>query len=170
MVIEVNGKKIDADNIQDARREFNRLAREEKKAEAKRHADGETATLKAYAKAFNILERKVRGETFPSAWRLYKPYDKWTVCHPVDGERYETVFTVESEETCRLKVKHYGQTLIGAVCGGAGYTLCVFFQDTCDGETLTKCFALGVHGQSYRLVEVPGIVMGDFPRPNDAGE
>ena len=156
-----------------------KAARKGKREAAKR--DAETAKLREVAytlaaqKGFRLLCRLLEhGGAMPGGWRIYRPGDKWADSlfatgddTDLDGYPRGTAFVVESpgEGVSRVLVGHYGHEMLGAVCGGAGFTLCYFLRDRTTGEV--ECRALGCHMGVAATERVPGVTPEHFRRGDD---
>lgn len=152
-----------------------KAARKAKREAAKRDAEQaklrEVAYTRAAEKGFRILCRVLEHGKMPRAWRLYRPGDKWaenlfarSVETDFHGFPTGTAFVVESpgEGQSRVMVGHYGCEMVGAVCGGAGFTLCYFLRDRTTGEV--ECRALGCHMGVYATERVPTVTPEMFQR------
>jgi len=155
----------------DTEKEALALAREgarKARAEAKQREHlRNVARGAAGVKGFYILGHYLDG-TMPPAWRFYPPHHPWAkslyrnVPHEYGGRFRTTEFTTEGGTA---KVDHYGYDLVGAVCGGAGYTIAYFLRDLTTSEV--HCFALAVHEGEWASVSVTKIQPGDFPQAKE---
>ena len=165
--IETEDGVFTGETMKDANRAARKGERDAAKARAEKGERYKLATLRADSQAFHLMRRKLEGG-----------FHKWefvprghTYCHvqvnDLDTDFPKDVVKFEVHEATGGFVTHrcnYSPAVMGVVCNGAGWTVAVFFKDAA-GEI--ECYAVGANADTYTLVLVPGITIGDFP-PRDA--
>lgn len=162
ITLEINGERIECDSEKDARKAI-RIAAKKEAAECKaREIAWNAANAQAQAKGYRILSRKAIGEIFPRAWRLYRPHDEWSkhLYQRIEGDFPSDRKTRLECENGSVVLSHYANTLIGVVCGGAGYSLAVVLQD--DSTKQITIYAVGAVDGVVALAECAGVVAEDF--------
>lgn len=167
VTIEVNGVRVECDDAKAARKALRDAEKRAAKEQAERDRCYGAARTQAESKAYRILWHKAKHEAMPRGWRLYEehePYAKGLFSAlPVEfgyGWKHE----IECE--CgRVALEHYGSTLVGVVCNGAGYALALVLHDNTTHEETV--FAVGADGGHIALADVPGVVADEFRKRQD---
>lgn len=165
VTVEVDGVRVECIDAKDAAKCVREASRKAKKAHAEAMAFGDQARTQAECKAYRILHRKASGMAFPSAWRLYRPGQKWAEnmfrILPVEYG-YDHVWRHQlSCESGWTEFQHYGEELFGVVCGGAGWAMAVVLRDRTQPREV-RVLAVGACGGQLSLADCPGVVAGDF--------
>lgn len=145
--------------------------REAAKRAERRNALAAQAALIATEKGFRMLARVAKGEPFPSGWRFYAAGARWADNLFQSGKDWDThghhiATEFVTENDTRVTVTHYGMEMVGAVCGGAGFTMCYFLRDGTTGAV--ECWALASVEGVWYAVPVPSISPEQFA--TDASE
>lgn len=138
------------------------------KAQAKSEADGKVAYRDAESKAYRILSWKLKGsESFPKAWRLYRPQDEWAkhMFRPVANDYGRNCVHSVTFEDGDQEMNHYGSELMGVVCGGAGWAMACVLRDTT--TNVQTVYAIAGHGTRIGFAECPGVTAADFSTKDD---
>ncbi len=162
--IEHDGVTVEAENERDAKRELRRLAKAAEVARAVAEKLRKAARLKAEAGAYRVLHFAAGRETFPPAWKLYRPgVHKWAehLAKPAVGKRHTTFVQLDDGWT---EIEHYAFHFVGAVCNGSGFAHAIVLQDR-DDLARVVVYAVAAEGGQWALADCPGITPERFPAP-----
>ncbi len=164
ITIEVNGTRVEAETEKDARKALRKAMAAEKKANAERDARYKLARLRAESAAYRVLERKAIDKEFLKAWEYMGHGAKWahSLFRMVDGSNGRSHMINAHDANDWVLYDHYGYTIIGAVCNGAGFCWLVFIGDNAYPENPPVCMAVGADGDTLALADCPGIQIEDF--------
>lgn len=161
--IETSLGRFEADTEKDAKRELRKAQRAQAKKDAADAAAMKVARLKASEIAYQIYERKARGQDWQSTgWRrqiVRTNGDSWACQERYDEKRGERVYDIRAGhdgDTATVapydRITHY-------VENGAGWCVCVVIEIAHKGPEL---FAVGVHEGRACWVPVPGVLPEEF--------
>ncbi len=166
--VTINGTDLNTDEPKLVQWALAKARRDEKKAAQVREDAYKAAQVIAERHGFKILSRKASGDTFPVAWKIYRPGDKWsnhlfTTGIEEDGCFYswKTQLVMPSPVVCH----HFGNEFIGAVSDGGGYAWLIFLQEVRNHDNSRGpivCYAVGSCDGAIALAECPGIDPSDF--------
>ncbi len=166
ITLELNGKRVEAETEKEARKQLRQLVKQEKKDQAERDALHGKARSKAESNGYRLLCRIASGDqAAPCGWKFYTPGAEWSQhlfdVPAEDSRDYDgnlKAHIIKSADGDAL-LNHYGNKLVGAVCGGAGFCTWLFLQES--GRE-AECYAVGVENGTIALVPCPNVTIDYF--------
>lgn len=159
ITVEVNGQKMEAETEKEARKLLRKALAQEKKEHLQREEYRKLAHLRARSEAYNILERKLKGETFHRGWRFYDINDAWATKYIFKPQHRKTM--LNTEDSSWIEFDHYGNVFLGGICNGAGFLRALFLQD--DSTKEITCYTIGTEKGIWAIADCPTITIADFP-------
>lgn len=175
ITVKVGDIEVECESIAEAKKVTARLLREKRDLEKKASAQRDIARGRAEQAGYKVFRMFAQNVEAHRAYRLYTPGQKWAehLFKPMPQEYshvHQHMVNTENLGGIWVKVEHYGQDLVGAVCNGACYCMVLFLQDR-SNRSVIKAYAVGSEGDQVYLADLPGITMDQFNRKettNDA--
>jgi hypothetical protein len=164
ITIELNGKKVEAQDEKEAKKMLAKLARQEKKEAQERDAKYKIAYLRAESNGYTMP----RGWTFHTALCQHVPFEYKPDWSMTGTPKPEITWHGEHGDATS---DHYGYTLWGVVSNGAGFPLCCFLTEHGKSPTESmECYALGIEGDTVAFAPLHGVLPTEFnaSRHNEA--
>lgn len=167
ITVEVDGVRVECDDEKAARKVVREAARKAKAAQIERERCYGIARAKAESAAYRLMWQKAKNGGLARAHRLYREGENRYAgglirSLPCDfGYGWRHALSVADESCgCWATFEHYGNTLVGAVCNGAGYVSAIVLRD--DSTREETVFAVASEGGHVALADIPGFTAADF--------
>jgi hypothetical protein len=164
--------EFEGETEKEARTALRKAQRLDKANRAEQSIRRDVAYRKAKADGYDVLRCLVEKLTgvdtgnahFPRSWTFYGVGAKWSenLFRPTDKRDYDghvkvTRFSLEGGDA---EIDHYGWDVVGAVCRGNGYVLCLFLMERSTGDV--QGFTAALEGDQWVTLPVPGITPQHF--------
>lgn len=161
--IKTDDGEFSGETLADATKQAKAAARRAAKIEAERSKLRDWARTKARAEAWRILDRKIRGESFPRGWRFHEAGSQYSPTKQLANEfsAHRCSVRVETEDGTADE-SFYGCQFIGTIDKGNGYTMAIVLRN----GSQTQILAVAVHEGQLGFEQVDGVALDEFRQPD----